>query len=237
MIESLDNKKVKEWMKLHEKKYRDETNLFLIEDKHLINEAKKYNIIQEIISIEEIEEQNITIHLVSKRIMAKLSKQNTSSKIIAVCKKLEEKEIGNKVLILDQIQDPGNLGTMIRSAVAFHFDTIIMSTDSVDLYNEKVIRATEGMLFHINIIRAELLDYLAKMTDYQLFRTDVENGVNVKNIEFMDKVAIIIGNEGKGIQSSIKEKIKNAIYIPMNENCESLNAAISASIIMYEVGR
>ena len=224
-IESLQNSRIKEWCKLKEKKYRDETNLFLIEGEHLIEEAKKQNRITTIISVKKDLEADF---YVTPEIMKKISQQ--------VSKKLEEKPIGNRVLILDGLQDPGNLGTIIRSAVAFSFDTILLSDDSVDVYNDKTIRATEGMLFKINILRKNLMDVLSEMKDYQILVTDVKKGKNIKEIKKGKKLALIIGNEGNGVKETTKAFANDFVKINMHQNCESLNAGVSASILMYEIG-
>lgn len=232
-IESLTNARVKEWAKLKEKKYRDETGLFIIEGDHLIEEAKKKNIIKEIISIDTEESADF---YVTNEIMKKISNQVSISKSIAVCYKLKEENIKNNVLVLDGIQDPGNLGTMIRSAVAFNFDTIVLSNDSVDLYNDKVIRASEGMLFHINIIRKNLNEFLEEnKNDYNILVTDVSNGENIRNILRKQKTILVIGNEGNGVKEETKQYKNHFIKLNMNENCESLNAGVAASILMYEI--
>ena len=233
-IESLQNSHVKEWAKLKDKKMRDEEGLFLVEGEHLIEEAKKQNLIKEIISCEETLNANF---YVTKDIMKKISSQVSISSRIAVCYKKKEEEIKDKLLILDNIQDPGNFGTIIRSAVAFGFMDIIVSPDTVDLYNEKVVRASEGMLFHINVLRRELLPFLEEIKDnYQVFTTDVEKGENIKEISLEEKLAIVIGNEGQGVREEIKNMATHFIKIPMKEECESLNAGVAASILMYEVG-
>ena len=154
IITSLNNEHIKELNKLKEKKYRDQEGLFLLEGEHLVIEALKHNTIEELIVLEDtsFESDNIKTTIVSKEVMKKLSSMDSYPSVIGVSKKIEEKEMGNKVLILEDIQDPGNLGTMIRSAVAFDIDTIILSPKTVDLYNSKVIRATQGMIFSINIV-------------------------------------------------------------------------------------
>ena len=148
---------------------------------------------------------------------------------------MPEKEIQGNVCLLDNIQDPGNLGTIIRSAVAFDIKTIILSNDSVDLYNDKVIRASEGMLFHINIIRMDLKDAIKELKEknYTIYGTDVIKGTTLKEIAFDDKTAITIGNEGQGMKEELKKLSDKMIHIPIN--CESLNAGVAASIIFYEV--
>lgn len=232
-IESLSNSRVKEWEKLKTKKYRDETGLFLIEGEHLIKEAEKKKVIKEIISYKEQEEADF---YVTEQIMKKLSNQVSISNRIAICYKLEEEPLKDKILILDNIQDPGNLGTMIRSALAFDFQDIVIGTDTVDLYNEKVIRASEGMLFHINVVRKDLKDFLNKIkNDYQILITDVRKGKNIKDISIQKKVALIIGNEGNGVKEELKKYATSFIKINMNESVESLNAGVAASILMYEL--
>ena len=137
-IESLSNAKVKNWNKLKEKKYRDEAGLFLIEGDHLIKEALKKQMVVSTIGLNETYD-----YTVNPEILKKLSSQKSGAKEIAVVKKIEEKKVeGDKILILDNIQDPGNLGTIIRSAVAFNISTIILSDDCVDLYNDKLIRSS-----------------------------------------------------------------------------------------------
>ena len=137
--------------------------------------------------------------------------------------------------MLDGIQDPGNLGTIIRSAVAFNFDTVVLSRNTVDLYNPKVIRSTKGMLFNMNIIVRELDSFINELDGYIIYGTDVINGNNIRDIDVADKLGIVIGNEGRGISSNVKDLCDKFIYIDMNNDCESLNASVAASILMYEV--
>ncbi len=233
-ITSLQNSHVKEWVKLNNKKYRDEVGLFLIEGEHLINEAKKENCLVTLITTNK---QEIADFYVTPEIMKKISNQKSSTSKIAVCKKKIEKPLGNKVLVLDGIQDPGNLGTMIRSAVAFSFDSILLSEDSVDVYNDKTIRATEGMLFKINIVRKNLEIALTEMQkNYQILATDVNKGKRTSEMTKEKKLALIIGNEGSGMKESTKTFASEFLKIPMSQECESLNAGVAASIFMYELG-
>lgn len=233
-IESIHNPRVKEWCKLKEKKYRDLEGLFLIEGEHLLKEAKAKGVVKEIISTNEELEADF---YVTDAIMKKISSQVSFEERIAVCKKMEEQEVKSKLLVLDAIQDPGNLGTMIRSAVAFGFTDIIVSLDTVDVYNEKTIRATEGMLFSINILRRDLKPFLESIKeDYQIFATDVVTGKSCKEIETGERIALLIGNEGQGLKEELKNYANTYIHIPMHSACESLNAGVAASIIMYEMG-
>lgn len=234
-LTSLNNEKVKFWQKLKQKKYRDLEKLFLVEDEHLVNEALKKGIVKEIITINKNLEYDIPAYYVTEKIINNISSQVSGAKIIAVCNFLEDAKVAGNIIVLDRLQDPGNLGTIIRSAVAFNFKTIILSNDSVDLYNPKVIRASEGMLFHLNIKRCDLKDFFNNLpAEYTKITTNVVNGKNIKNLKY-DKLALVIGNEGMGVSKDIANLCDECVYIPMNNNCESLNAAVCASILMYEV--
>lgn len=240
VITSLENKKIKNLAKLLNKKYRDQENMFLVEGEHLVIEANNAGCLMEVIKCEDYElDFDVSTTIVTYDVIKKLSNTLNPQKVIGVCKKLEETDIGNKALILEDIQDPGNLGTIIRSSVAFGIDTIILSNNTVDMYNDKVLRSSEGMLFHINIIRDDInniIDNLHK-DGYQIYGTKVDGGTELKNVSFSEKCAIIMGNEGAGVSSSILDKCDKYIYIPMDNNCESLNVGVATSVILYEMSR
>ena len=232
MIESVNNERIKEYSKLNTKKYRDESGLFIVEGEHLVEEALKKTQAVEIFSLDDKHTQ------VSEAVMRKLSNLNTPPRILAVCKKLKEEEIKGNILILDGIQDPGNLGTIIRSAVAFGIDTIVTSLDTVDYYNVKTLRASEGMVFNINIVEKDLNELLPELKNtHRIYTTNVVNGTDVSKIDVNKPYAIVMGNEGNGVKREIADMCDEAIYIPMNNNCESLNVAIATSIILYEFSK
>lgn len=240
IISSLENQKVKSWNKLNEKKYRDSTDLFLIEGDHLVNEAYKKNMLVELIALPTFTcNYDININYVTDEIMKKISRMESISPVIGVCKKFKPLNYGNRLLLLDKLQDPGNLGTIIRSAVAFNIDTIILGNGCVDLYNDKTIRASEGMIFNIDIISKELNNFIDELhtNNYVIYGTDVKDGTILSNIDFKEKFAIVIGNEGNGLSESLKHQVDKNIYIPMNKECESLNASVATSIIMYEMSK
>ena len=237
---SIDNQKIKEIKKLNNKKYRDLTNKFLVEGDHLVIEAYKKGYLEELILEENvIFPLDIKTSYVTRSVIKYITALETPPNIMGICKKINEQEIGNRVLILDNIQDPGNLGTIIRSCVAFNIDTIILSNNSVDLYNSKVIRATQGLIFHINIIRRDLKEEipLLKSLGYTIFGTNVEDGIELKNIEKPDKYAIIMGNEGNGVSDDVNKLCDKFIYIKMSDTCESLNVGVATSVILYEFSR
>ena len=239
LITSLNNEHIKELCKLNQKKYRDESDTFLIETKHLVLEAYKEGIIQELIlEKDEIFPLDVPITYVTKPILKKLSMAENPSNVMAVVsKKKENNVLGEKILLLDHIQDPGNLGTIIRSAVAFNIDTIVLSKNTVDLYNPKVVRATQGMMFHINIIKRDSLSFIQELKekDYKIIGTKVTNGKDVREASIYSHFVLVIGNEGQGISDEIDSLCDEFLYIRMNDNCESLNASVAASILMYEI--
>ena len=148
---SIHNDKIKFYKNLNIKKFRDENGLFLVEGEHLVEEASKSGLLKEIIILDGNDyDYNVNKIYVTSNVMKTISTLDSLPSIIGVCDKNLNKVLGDKVLILDNIQDPGNLGTIIRSAVAFDIDTIIASLDTVDIFNPKVIRASQGMIFHIN---------------------------------------------------------------------------------------
>ena len=240
LYSSIDNKKIKDIKKLNNKKYRKETGLFIIESEHLIEEAYKNGYLKELILLENTEYKlDIETNYVTDKVMKYITELDTPTNMIGICNKLDEKELGNKILMLDGIQDPGNLGTIIRSAVAFSIDTIILGNNTVDLYNSKVLRASEGMIFNINIIEKNLLEYvpILKKQDYKIIGTKVTNGKEIKSLEKNEKLCIIMGNEGNGISDKLLDECDEYIYINMSSKCESLNVAVATSIILYELDK
>lgn len=237
VITSVNNSKIKEIKKLKNSKYSKEQKLFLIEGEHLVKEAFKLNLLKLTISLDDVS-YNVPNLIVNKSVLESLSSINSTPNIIGVCKYIDEnKPLGGRILILDNIQDPGNLGTIIRSSVAFNFTSVVLSLDTVSKYNNKVIRSTQGMLFNTNVISCDIKSLIKKLKDenYVIYATDVVGGVDVKDIKKPSKFAIVMGNEGSGVSSDIKDLADCNLYIKMNKDCESLNVAVASSILMYEM--
>ncbi len=240
IITSLENNKIKKYLKLKQKKYRDEEKLFLVEGEHLVEEAYKENLLFDLLVLEEFNYKiEFPYTFVTNSIMKKLSDMDSLPKVIGIVKMNEEREVfGNRILLLDDVRDPGNLGTIIRSSVAFHITDIILSQGSVDLYNNKVIRSSQGMIYKVNIIRRDLKEIILKLKEegYLILGTDVCDGEDVSTI-VTNKYALVMGNEGQGVSSKIKELCDKNIYIEMSDDCESLNVGVATSIIIYELNR
>ncbi len=237
-IVSLENKKVKKYLKLNSKKYREEYNQFIIEGEQLIQEAYNAGYLKEVLTTYELD-IDIAQYEVTSDILKKISSLETTPKVIGLCDKVSEKVIKNKMIVLDNIQDPGNLGTIIRSAISFGIDMVVLSNDTVDLYNPKVIRATQGNLFKVSIIRANLEEFLLtlKEENIKIYGTNVSKGSNISDIKKENKYALIVGNEGQGMKEAINNLCDDFVYIPLKNNVESLNVGVAASILLYEFSK
>ena len=227
-ITSLDNPKIKLLLKLNQSKYRKKENLFIVEGAHLVKEAKNLNLLVEAYSVNDID----GYIKVTKEIMKKISNTDTIPTEVGLCKILENNKLSNKILILDAVQDPGNLGALMRSAKAFGFETIVLGEGCCDIYNDKVIRSSQGAIFKLSFIHANLVEFISNLKDYDIYGTDVVNGIDVNEIKEKNKIAIILGNEGNGVSQKVKELVNKNIYIPLN-NTESLNVSVAGGIIMY----
>ncbi len=230
MITSVENARIKELAKLNQAKYRKESKMFIVEGAHLVSEARAKGLLIEAFSINDIEGYT----LVSEAVMKKLCNTSTVVNQIGVCKMIESKSLTDKLLILDRVSDPGNMGALMRSAKAFGFDTIILGEGCVDIYNDKVIRASQGAIFKLNFINANLVDFIPSLKDYDIYGTNVVNGVKLDTIKVDRRLGIVLGNEGQGISQEVFEVISKNIYIPMKDT-ESLNVSVAGSIIMYSL--
>lgn len=237
---SINNEKIKNIKKLQTKKYRDLENSFFVESEHLVEEAFKSGYLKTLI-VEENSDFSLDVDTikVSENVIKYLSELDTPKRVMGICTKKQGKIAGDRILILDGVQDPGNLGTIIRSCVAFNVDTLILSDDTVDLYNSKVIRASQGMIFNTNIVSGNLLEIIPELKEkgYEIYATKVTNGFDVKDISANHKIGIIMGNEGNGVKKEIFDLSEKYIYINMNKICNSLNVAVATSIILYELDK
>lgn len=236
MITSLQNETIKEIMKLKQKKYRDEKDLFLVEGYHLVEEARKANCIQMLITTLEEKFVEKTLY-VSDKVMEKLAFTKSPQPIMAICYKNKNQELlkaGKRYLLLDGLQDPGNVGTIMRTALAFGYDQIIMSKDCVDLYNDKVIRSTQGALFQMNTCIMDLKEAITflKQQGVKVYGTCLQNAQSIDQHQRYNQMAFVMGNEGQGVHQEILDLCDERLYIPI-QSIESLNVAIAAAITMY----
>ncbi len=231
MIESIENSKIKLLLKLRLAKYRKAEQKFICEGAHLVKEAKQAGVLLEAYSLEEKEEYI----QITPTLMKKICNTDTIVSEIGLCSMLKKSDITDKVLLLDGIQDPGNMGSLMRSACAFGFHTIFIGTGSVDIYNDKVIRSSQGAIFKLNF-RFGRISELVKELSHKIYSTNVIQGTPLKSVPKEKRIAVILGNEGNGISPEVQQLGFESIYIPMR-NMESLNVAIAGSIILYELSQ
>jgi RNA methyltransferase, TrmH family len=242
-IHSSKNPQVKQWKKLHTKKEREKTNTFLVEGFHLVEEAlKSADLVVELIVSEEVEIPqrinygSVSMTVVHKEVVKELSETETSQGIFAVCKQPKANvENVKSYLFLDSIQDPGNLGTIIRTADAAGIDAVIVGDGSVDIYNSKVLRSAQGSHFHLPIVRGDLYHWVEKVKglNIPIYGTSLENGTVYTEVKPSEHFALIMGNEGNGIQADLLTKTNQNLYIPILGKSESLNVAVAAGVLLY----
>lgn len=234
-IISLQNKKIKEWTSLHHKKDRDRTGLFLVEGEHLIEEALKTDAVAAIITDTVCPFSFPQVFHVTPQIMKKLSENVSAVHLIAVCHQKVRKPVRmNRVILLDGVQDPGNLGTLIRTAVSFSFDCVYLSEDTCDVYNDKAIRSTQGALFHMPVVRGDLSAIMTdlKQAGFLTVATSLEESKTFAQIPAREKMAFVFGNEGQGVTKKIQTQADERLRIEMH-GFESLNVAVAGGIVMY----
>ena len=260
VISSKDNEIIKNIRKLKEKKYRDLENAYLIEGIKIVKEAIAENAkIKQIIMCEDftdnVELDKDTLYelakhnliYVTRNIMDSLSDVKTPQGIIGVVEKNKIEEIietkvdykQDIIIALDGVQDPGNLGTIIRTADSANLNQIIISKTSADPYNPKVVRSTMGAIFRVNIIETEnIVEELqkTKANGFKVMVTSLDSSKSIYKTEFNKKV-IVIGNEANGVSKEVQNIADEKVKIPMLGKTESLNASVAASIMIYEYVR
>lgn len=242
LIESVNNIKIKQIAKLHTRKERKKSNQFLVEGFHLVEEAAKSNIDIEMIltvtpdKLTEVMVANSKQQFeITFKIAEKLSQTEAPQGIYAVCNMPEQTDIMlDKVLYLDRIQDPGNVGTIIRTADAAGIDAVIIAKGTVDIYNDKVLRASQGSVFHIPVVEMDFEEAKSKVSG-KVFGTSLQDATDYKQVEPTSKFMLILGNEGQGVDESILNQTDENLYVPIHGKADSLNVAVCAGVLLYHL--
>lgn len=251
-ITSLNNQLIKQLKKLELKKERTKQNAYLIEGFHLVEEAINHKnedvlnvlIREDLIEDEKFLELNIAedkISTITLNIAEELSQTERNQGIFAEMKIHPlnfPKAIEKPILLLDAVQDPGNVGTMIRTADAAGFQGVFLGKGTVDLYNSKTLRSAQGSHFHLEIYEGEIKEFIHQFKDlgYPIFGTALnEKAESYKDVDVDIPFGLVVGNEGAGINEEIINEMDYNIYIPMRGQAESLNVAIAASILMFHL--
>ncbi|MBD3949926.1 RNA methyltransferase [Tuanshanicoccus lijuaniae] len=250
-ITSKQNSQLKDWHKLLTSKGRKKAQAYLVEGEHLVEEAVKSNqTIRTII----VSQQYVDTHdvlrwqsacqemvLLANHCVDVLSQTQQSQGVFAVVEMVavdKLPQVLRRVLIVDAVQDPGNLGTIIRTADAADYDAVILGDGTVDLYNDKVLRATQGSLWHLPVVSMPVDTAVRqlKQQGFTILATALHQAAQpYHNFTALERAAIIVGNEGQGVAQRWIEQADASVYIPMSNRVESLNVAIAAAILMFQL--
>lgn len=248
-IQSTKNTLIKETKKLQQKKYRQQTQSYLLEGFHLIQEAKKAGVDLKEVFISQrgldewhewIETNLIEYYLVSDEVLKTLASQPTPQGLIAIAEMSsnDRSDFTGAWLLLDNVQDPGNVGTMIRTADAAGFSGVVLGQGSADLYNPKTLRSTQGSLYHLPVINGILDEIIPQLqqTGIPVLGTALDKEAkNYLEVEKMSDFALVMGNEGQGMTSELLAMTNQNLYITIKGKAESLNVAIAAGILMFHL--
>lgn len=251
-IESKENKIFKETRKLKERKWRNKNKKFLIEGIRIVEEAIKADAFIDCIFISESSYENENIlkisenkdrksFILSDELFKILSDTENSQGIIAVVNmksvnNIDTNDKSSMYVLADKVQDPGNMGTIIRTAHASGAKGVIVTKGTVDVYNEKTIRSTMGSIFYIDVIEDNNLEFthMLKNDGYRVFVSSLKESKDFFMEDLSGNIIITVGNEGNGVSSEIEDLADVRIKIPMPGNAESLNVSVAAGVMIYE---
>jgi TrmH family RNA methyltransferase len=258
VITSPQNPRVKEWAQLLERKGRDRQQRYLIEGPHLVEEALLSHAPVTTVLFDPESGSGVSASLreqapsgvewigVSGAVLAKLADTQTPQGVVAVVERAPvsaEQFLARNgrglVVVLDAVQDPGNVGTMIRSADAVGADGIVLGRGTADLYNPKTIRATMGSLFHLPIVEADLVAILpaARAAGVRIVGTSLQAQRSCYETDLTQPSWLVFGNEGQGISPEVAALVTDPVIIPMYGRAESLNVAMAATVLLFEAAR
>ena len=234
-INSRTNQKVVHASKLKTSKGIKEFNEFLIEGKKILKLAIDSGLVKEVFTLKELDiNKDIPQYLVSEEIIDKISFNQNPEGIVAICQILPEKPKGkmDKVVYLDNVQDPGNMGTIIRTALALEYDAIILSDNCVSIYNPKVVSAAKGAMFLIPILHGDIQKY--KKNHLVITSTLNERSISLDRVEKPQSFILVLGNEAYGVSEGVIKNSDVFVKIPISK-IDSLNVAIAGAILMYHL--
>ncbi|WP_071130984.1 TrmH family RNA methyltransferase [Enterococcus timonensis] len=248
MITAKDNPKIKQLKKLHLRKNRTKFQQYIIEGFHLVEEAhfaqakiEEIYVTEDFLQIAPAWLSDYSVQIVAENILQLASQLPTTPGIIALVKKNPPATIATLsggFLLLDRIQDPGNLGTMIRSADAFGLSGVVLGSGTVDLYDQKVLRALQGSLYHLPIFEGDLNTWIQKAQGQNIpvYGTELnEQAIPLRKVVPTENFLVILGNEGQGVDEALLKQTNENIYIEMNGQAESLNVGVACGIVLYHL--
>lgn len=253
VITSKNNDLIKDSKRLQQKKFRDQTGLFYVEGVRIVEEALATPLVERLFFAESLRntsrgekllalacEQAIPAFECTESVLAELSDTVNSQGVVAIVKKPPwDLKPQGLVLIADEIQDPGNMGTLLRTAVGAGVRSLLVVEGSVDLYNPKVLRSSMGAIFHLPhcfLKRSQVLEFLAAGQS-TLVIADLVDANDYWAVEYPQNMALVIGNEARGIHEDFRQKASLRVKIPLIGCVESLNASVAAGVLLYEILR
>lgn len=242
-ITSLKNPKVAAWKALKDRKGRRESGCFLVEGRKMVEEALASAFDVETVLVQEGMELpdglTMPVYELPEHVLTAVCDTKTPQGIAAVVRMKEQSALGGHIVVLDGVQDPGNVGTILRTADAFDCDGVFLVNACADPYSPKTARATMGAVFRRDVYQctADELCALLQKSNLPLYGTALRNDtVSLRDAE-LSRAAVAIGSEGRGLSAEILSKCEKTIKIPMSPRCESLNAAVAASVVLWEMYR
>ncbi len=243
-ITSLKNPKVTAWKALKDRKGRRESGCFLVEGRKMVEEALASAFDVETVLVQEGMELpdglTMPVYELPAHVLAAVCDTKTPQGIAAVVRMKEQSALGKHIVVLDGVQDPGNVGTIIRTADAAGLDGVLLSTQCADVFSPKVLRATMGSIFRMNLRTTDdLPGELTKLREkgYSILSSQLDGTPFYEREKVAERFALIIGNEGNGVSEQVQQTATHQVRLPMRGGAESLNAAIAAAIMMYELMR
>ena len=243
-ITSLKNPKVAAWKALKDRKGRRESGCFLVEGRKMVEEALASAFDVETVLVQEGMELpdglSMPVYELPAHVLAAVCDTKTPQGIAAVVRMKEQSALGKHIVVLDGVQDPGNVGTIIRTADAAGLDGVLLSYQCADVFSPKVLRATMGSIFRMNLRTTDdLPGELTKLREkgYSILSSQLDGTPFYEREKVAEQFALIIGNEGNGVSEQVQQTATHRVRLPMRGGAESLNAAIAAAIMMYELMR
>ncbi|GHP12900.1 23S rRNA methyltransferase [Lentilactobacillus fungorum] len=250
-ITSNQNSKVKAWRKMQSKKGRLKAGEYIIEGWHIVGEAISHH--QKLLGVMVVDEAFLTklavdstrvpTYLITPEIAKHISATETPQGVFAILRTADyhntiPKNLAGSWLLLDNIQDPGNIGTMVRTADAAGVSGIVFGNGSADIYNPKVVRAMQGSQFHLKLFSGNILDWLSKLKAQSIptYGTELnDQAVSYQEVKPTSSFGLVMGNEGNGVAPEILAAVDQNLYIPMKGEAESLNVAVASGILIFHL--
>ena len=245
-LTSLKNPKIIAWRSLKDRKGRKETGCFLVEGRKMVEEALASSFPVEAVLVDEDRlaefppQQSAPVFLLPGHVLAAVCDTKTPQGVAAVLRMQSRNELGQRIVALDGVQDPGNVGTILRTADAAGFTGVLMSEQCADVFSPKVLRATMGSIFRMPIlVTGNLPGALCTLRDqgFSILSSQLDGEPFFRRSPVGDKYCLIIGNEGNGVSPEVQATATHRLRLPMRGGAESLNAAIAAGIMMYDLTR